>query len=91
MNLDKEIYNKNIKPMCSHINIGSGIEVTIKGLAELIGEIVGYNGKINFDKTKPDGPYRKLIDSKIINNLGWKHKYNLHEGLIKTYEYYLSL
>tara|TARA_B110000977_G_C11040873_1_gene478817 strand:+ start:628 stop:1581 length:954 start_codon:yes stop_codon:yes gene_type:complete len=91
MNLDKEVYSKNTKPMCSHINIGSGVEVTIKQLAELIREIVGYNGKINFDKTKPDGPCRKLLDSKIINDLGWKHKHNLREGLIKTYEYYLSL
>ncbi|OUX38012.1 MAG: GDP-fucose synthetase [Candidatus Pelagibacter sp. TMED273] len=84
MNLEKKIYEKQIKPI-SHINIGSGMELTIKELAETIKEILNYKGKIYFDTNKLDGSPRKLIDSSRLNSLGWRPKINLKEGLIKTY------
>ena len=86
MNLDKKNYNKLISPMCSHINVGSSKDITIKELAEIIGEVVGYRGKIDFDPTKLDGSPRKLLDSKLINGLGFNPEVNLKNGLIKTYE-----
>ena len=72
------------------INIGSGEEVSIKVLAEKIKEIVSFDGELSFDKNKPDGNPRKLLDSSLINNLGWKSKVNLDEGLAKTYDWYLT-
>ena len=86
MNLDKKNYKKLISPMCSHINIGSSKDITIKELAEIIGEVVGYKGEIDFDPTKLDGSPRKLLDSKLINSLGLNPEVNLKNGLIKTYE-----
>ena len=62
MNLDKKIYDQQTEPMCSHINVGSGKELTIKKLAETIKDVVKYEGQIDFDRTKPDGNHRKLID-----------------------------
>lgn len=67
------------------INIGTGEEITIKDLALLIKEVVGFGGEIKFDKTKPDGTPRKLMDNSRINNMGWKHNISLKEGLKKTY------
>ena len=64
MNLDKKIYDQNTEQMCSHINVGSGKELTIKELAKTIKDVVKYEGQIDFDKTKPDGNHRKLIDSR---------------------------
>ena len=77
--------------MCSHVNIGSGKDLTIKELAETIKEIIGFEGKINFDSTKPDGMPRKLLNSDLLNNLGFKNIVNLREGLTKTYQNYLKL
>ncbi|MDB9736527.1 GDP-L-fucose synthase [Candidatus Pelagibacter sp.] len=89
MNLDKKIYDKKIKPT-SHINIGSGRELTIKELAETIKEVVGYKWQISFNPNKPDGSPRKLLDSGRLNSLDWKSKINLKEGLIKTYNDYIK-
>ena len=88
MNLDKNIYNKETSFMCSHINVGSGTDLAIKELAEVIREVVGFKGEINFDITKPDGISRKLLDSQLINNLGFKPEISLKDGLIKTYQDY---
>ena len=90
MNLDKSIFDKNIKKMCSHINVGSGTDLTIKELAENIKKVVGYEGQINFDSTKPDGNPRKLIDSQFLNSLGWQPKINLKDGLLKAYKDFLE-
>ncbi len=68
------------------LNVGTGEEVTIKDLAHLVKETVGFTGKIHFDKSKPDGTPRKLMDSSRLHKLGWKHKVSLREGLKKTYE-----
>ena len=89
MNLDKKIYEEQIKPS-SHINVGSGIELTIKELAETIKKVVEYKGQINFDSAQPDGNPRKLIDSSHLNNFEWKMKTGLKEGLTKTYKSFLK-
>ena len=85
MNIDKEIYDQNTTSMNSHINAGSGKDVTIKELAEIIREVVGYDGKIKFDNSKPDGNPRKLLNSRRLNNINWHPEISLKEGLIKTY------
>ena len=84
MNVDKKKYYKIIKPM-SHINIGSGKEISIKALAKIIKKIVKYKGKIKFDKTKPNGTLRKITNIRRLNKVGFKHKIDLKEGLEQTY------
>jgi GDP-L-fucose synthase len=91
MNLSKEIYDQNTKPMCSHINVGAGSDLTIQELVNIIKEIVGYEGEIKFDSNKPDGMPRKLLDSQRINNLGWAPKVNLKDGLVKSYKDFIKL
>ena len=76
--------------MCSHINVGSGKDLAIKELAEIIKEVLGFKGGINFDPTKPDGISKKLLDSKLINSLGFKPEISLKDGLIKTYQDYIK-
>ena len=88
--LDQKTYQNITKPTLSHINIGTGIEITIKDLAETIRDVVGYNGEIIFDLSKPDGPMRKLADVSILKGLGWSHKTDLKKGLKNTYEWYLQ-
>lgn len=89
LNIDKAIYDQETAPMRSYINIGSGEDLTIKELAEMIKIIVGYKGKIDFDPTKPDGSPRKLMDSQRIYNLGWKHETSLKDGLFLTYQNFI--
>tara|TARA_B110000037_G_scaffold216842_1_gene276697 strand:+ start:136 stop:1107 length:972 start_codon:yes stop_codon:yes gene_type:complete len=89
MNVDKKTYDEHTSSMCSHINVGSGSELSIKELAETIKEIVGFKGEINFDPTKPEGSDRKFLDSKRIENIGFTPEINLKEGLIKTYQDYI--
>lgn len=90
MNLDKSIYDQHTEPMLSHINVGFGSDVTIKALAQTISEVVGYQGYIGFDVTKPDGTARKLMDSGRLNSLGWKAQVNLKDGLTRAYQDYLA-
>lgn len=70
------------------VNLGTGTDLTIKDLVELIKEIVGFGGKIVWDKTKPDGTLQKLLDVSKIHSLGWKHEIDLEEGIRQTYEWY---
>ena len=74
----------------THINIGTGKDITIKDLSTLIAETIGYTGNILFDANKPDGTMKKLTDVSKINGLGWKHKINIDIGLKKVYEWYLK-
>ena len=90
MNLDKHIYDQHTEPMLSHINVGFGSDVTIKSLAQTISAVVGYQGSIGFDITKPDGTARKLMDSGRLNSLGWQAQVNLKVGLTKSYQDYLT-
>ena len=79
-----DIYNQGV----SHLNIGTGEECSIRDLAGKIADTVGYTGEITFQPNKPDGTLRRVGDNSRINNLGWKHTYNLNEGLRMTYEWY---
>ena len=72
------------------INIGTGEEVTIYDLAMTIKKVVNYEGKIEFDKSKPDGTPRKLLDCSKLHSLGWKHKTNLEEGIKMSYKNFLK-
>jgi len=89
MNLDDAVYQENTQPMLSHINVGTGVDCTIKALVETMAEVVGYKGKIVFDATKPDGTPRKLMDVSRLERLGWKAKTTLEGGLKMTYEWFL--
>ena len=73
-----------------HINVGTGEDVTIKKLAETISSVVGFTGEIWWDKTKPNGTPRKLLNVDKIHKLGWKHKIGLREGIVSTYKWYLE-
>lgn len=73
-----------------HVNVGSGNEVTIKNLAELVKEVVGFEGELKWDPTKPDGTPRKLMDSSKLANMGWKPKISLRDGLVGTYKWYVE-
>ena len=90
MNIEKKNYKNLTKEMQSHINVGSGNELKIKELAFAISKIVGFKGKIKFDKSKPDGTPRKLLDSSRLLSLGWKPTVSLEDGLKKTYSSYLK-
>ena len=86
MDLDKQTYEQNTTPMQSHINVGFGSDVTIKELALQVGQTVGYQGRITFDTSKPDGTPRKLMDSSRLQKMGWNAKISLTEGLKIAYE-----
>jgi len=82
----KDLYEQGL----THINIGTGEDLTIADLAELIKKIVGFTGEIIYDSTKPDGTPRKLMDVSRLHNLGWNHKTSLEEGIKKTYEWFVN-
>jgi GDP-L-fucose synthase len=86
MNLDRDTYVVHTDPMHSHINVGTGEDVTIAELARLVGETVGYRGRIVFDTSKPDGTPRKLLDVGKLKQLGWQASTSLQEGLRRTYQ-----
>ncbi|MDC1418531.1 GDP-L-fucose synthase [Candidatus Thioglobus sp.] len=90
LELDEQIYKANTKPMLSHINVGTGKDLTIREMVEIMKKVVGYKGKIVFDNTMPDGAARKLIDISRLSSLGWEYSVDLKEGLEKTYEWYLE-
>jgi len=90
LELDEKTYQANTKSMLSHINVGTGKDVTIKEMAETMKQVVGYEGNLTFDTTKPDGSPRKLIDVLRLSNMGWKYSINLEGGLKKTYKWYLT-
>lgn len=87
----KDTYNHDQSDIRNcHINIGTGKEISIKNLAELIIQVIGYKGVLKFDKTKPDGTMRKLTDPSKIHLLGWHHKIDIEEGVEKIYKWYLD-
>ena len=86
MNLDQSKYDANTSPMLSHINVGYGDDVSIHELALLIKKVVGFEGDIFFDTSKPDGTPRKLMNSHRINQMGWKAQVSLETGFKLTYE-----
>ncbi|ATX79665.1 GDPmannose 4,6-dehydratase/GDP-L-fucose synthase [Mariprofundus aestuarium] len=90
LDLPSDIYQANTQPMLSHINVGSGQEVSIAELAHLVGEVTGFKGEIRFDSTKPDGTPRKLMDSSRLANMGWSSAIGLREGLADAYQWFLA-
>lgn len=82
----EDLYGKGI----THLNIGTGKDISINDLAKMIAEIIGYKGSINHDTSKPDGTLRKLLDVSRINSLGWRYKTELQDGIDKTYNWFLS-
>ena len=90
MGLDKSIYNKHTQLMLSHINIGTGVDCTIKELTETIAKVIGYTGNIVWDSSKPDGTPRKLMDVNRLKALGWKYSIDLEYGLKQTYDWFLD-
>jgi GDP-L-fucose synthase len=90
MELDKTTYDQHTEPMQSHINVGFGSDVTIKELAEIIGNILGYQGRIIFDSTKPDGTPKKLMDSSRLKGMGWQAAVQLRDGLHLAYKSFLT-
>lgn len=90
MNLDGGLYQQHTQPMLSHINVGYGSDVSIAELAVLIGQTIGYKGRITYDSSKPDGTPRKLMDSSRLNALGWQAKITLEEGLVSAYKDFLT-
>jgi GDP-L-fucose synthase len=91
MNLDHAAYAAHTDPMHSHINVGTGEDVTIAELARLVGEVVGYRGRIGFDPSKPDGTPRKLLDVSKLKQLGWQASTPLPEGLRHAYAAFVAL
>lgn len=90
LQLPKAVYQSNTAPSISHINIGTGQDITIKDLSGLISQVVGFSGKIEFDNSKPDGTPRKLLDTRLLNKLGFRPKTELLSGLIQTYADFLK-
>ena len=90
MNLPAATYTAHTQPMQSHINVGCGQDISIRELAHAIGQVVGYQGQIEFDPSKPDGTPRKLMDSSRLNALGWQAKVGLQDGLATAYQDFLN-
>lgn len=90
MRLDRLLWQQATTPMCSHVNVGSGQDISIAALAKLIAEIIGYQGKIIFDSSKPDGTMRKLLDVSKLRDLGWQNDIILQEGIKQTYAWFLQ-
>ena len=90
MNLDDETCQANTQPMLSHINVGTGVDCTIRELAETMKRVVGFEGELVFDTTKPDGTTRKLMDVSRLKALGWEASTSLEQGLAETYEWFLK-
>jgi len=88
LELNRKTYKANTQPMLSHINVGSGVEVTIREVVKIMKEVVGFKGVVVFDTTKPDGSLRKLVDSSSIGRMGWFYNVELKKGLKDTYKWY---
>lgn len=90
MNLNNETYQANTQEMLSHINVGTGVDCTIRELVETVAQVVGFKGTIEFDATKPDGAPRKLMNVSRLKDLGWQYSIDLKQGLASTYDWFLA-
>ena len=90
MNLDDAVYRSNTQPMLSHINVGTGVDCTIRELAETVARVTGFKGRLVFDSTKPDGAPRKLMDVSRLKALGWQASIGLEEGLRNAYQWFVA-
>ena len=90
LDLSKHVYEANTEPMLSHINVGSGCDISIADLAGVISDVTGFCGTITYDQTKPDGTPRKLMDVSRLSNMGWQASISLGQGLKETYQWFLE-
>jgi GDP-L-fucose synthase len=90
MNVDQATYESCTQPMLSHINVGTGVDCTIAELALTMAEVVGFEGRVTFDASKPDGAPRKLMNVDTLRNLGWSYNIDLKDGLASTYQWFLD-
>lgn len=90
MELDDSVYAANTRPDLSHINVGTGEDCTIRQLAEALARVIGYEGRLEFDATKPDGTPRKLMDVSRLSAMGWRPEIALEDGLQQTYRWFLE-
>jgi GDP-L-fucose synthase len=90
MELDAQTLQANTQPMLSHINVGTGVDCTIRELAETVSKVTGFAGQLVFDASKPDGAPRKLLDVSRLHTLGWRASISLEDGLRNAYNWYLQ-
>ena len=90
MTLDTDIYRAHTQPMLSHINVGTGVDCTIRELAETVARVTGFGGRLVFDASKPDGTPRKLMDVSRLAALGWRASISLEDGLRDAYGWFLG-
>jgi GDP-L-fucose synthase len=90
MELNQSTYTDNTQEMLSHINVGTGVDCTIRELVETVAKVVGFEGSIVFDVTKPDGAPRKLMDVSRLKDLGWQYSIDLEQGLANSYQWFLD-
>ena len=90
MGLDSSVYQEHTEPMLSHINVGTGVDCTIRELAETIAKVVGYSGEVVFDATKPDGMMRKVMDVSRLEGLGWQYSIEFEAGLRDVYDWFID-
>lgn len=90
MDLDRETYEAETDPMLSHINVGTGVDVSIAELAQMVAQVTGFSGRLSFDASKPDGTLRKLMDVSRLARMGWEASIALEDGIAETYGWYLD-
>lgn len=90
LDLPQDVYAANTQPMLSHINVGTGRDVSIGELAQIVAEVTGFTGTLSFDTSKPDGTMRKLMDVSRLSDMGWRAKIELRDGLRETYDWFLK-
>jgi nucleoside-diphosphate-sugar epimerase len=90
LDLDRSIYEQNSRPMLSHINVGTGKDISIADLAEMLAKVTGFSGRISYDRSRPDGTPRKLLDVSRLNALGWQSSIPLEDGVRRTYGWFLE-
>jgi GDP-L-fucose synthase len=90
LELPKHVYDANTGPMLSHVNVGTGSDISILELAEMVAEVTGFKGRIETDRTKPDGTMRKLMDVSRLSRMGWQARIDLREGIVETYRWFLD-
>jgi GDP-L-fucose synthase len=90
LNIPMNRFNRFIKPMCSHINVGLGEDISIEELVKTLCRVINYQGGVRYDKSKPDGSPQKLMHTALISDLGWRPSYSLEAGLKHTYEWFLA-
>lgn len=90
LDLDRAIYDANTQPMLSHINVGTGTDISIMELAQMVAKVTGFQGRITNDPSKPDGTLRKMMDVSRLGNMGWHASIGLEQGLQQTYQWFLD-